>query len=74
MAWHRFKIYGRVRRWDGLIALVRVPVDRPELGITIFRGYIVANQNFVGNWRAWTNIGSLPLEGPFVASRAPNAE
>lgn len=26
-AWNHYIFYGRVRRWDGLIALVRVPVS-----------------------------------------------
>ncbi|KAH9950972.1 hypothetical protein B0H21DRAFT_776357 [Amylocystis lapponica] len=69
-AWHHFRFYGRVRKWDGLIAIVRVPAQIPELGTFIFRGYIVANQNFVGSWRAWTNnINAIPLEGPFVMSK-----
>lgn len=29
MAWGRFTFLGRVRRWDGMIALVRVPVRVP---------------------------------------------
>ena len=74
LAWHRFKIYGRIRGWDGLIVLVRTPVDDPTVGVTIFRGYLVANQNFVGNWRPQNGAQVLPLEGPFVASRAPDAE
>ncbi|GBE77595.1 predicted protein [Sparassis crispa] len=69
-AWHHFRFYGRVRKWDGLIAIVRVPVHYPELGVFIFRGYIVANTNFVGSWRAYThNTHAIPLEGPFVMSK-----
>jgi hypothetical protein len=64
-----------VRAFDGLIALLRVPVNVPELGTTIFRGYIVGRDNFVGNWRMYTtNSSAIPLEGPFIASRASNAE
>ena len=72
-AWHHFRFYGRVRRWDGLIVLVRNPVERDgAAGSTyIFRGYLVANQNFVGSWRAFTtNAHAIPLEGPFIASRS----
>jgi len=29
MAWGRFTFLGRVRSWDGLIALVRLPVSVP---------------------------------------------
>jgi hypothetical protein len=32
MAWGRFTFLGRVRRWDGMIALVRVPVRVPFPG------------------------------------------
>lgn len=74
-AWHHYKFYGRVRCWDGLIALVRIPINIPELGMTIFRGYIVGNQNLVGNWRTFNiHANAIPLEGPFIASRATNAE
>ncbi|EKM61870.1 uncharacterized protein PHACADRAFT_248766 [Phanerochaete carnosa HHB-10118-sp] len=73
-AWHHFTFYGRVRPWDGLVALVRVPSHNHDLGTTIFRGYVIANQNFIGSWRAWSRPQLLPLEGPFIASRAPNAE
>ncbi|KAI0789567.1 hypothetical protein C8Q75DRAFT_807191 [Abortiporus biennis] len=70
-AWHHYRFYGRVRRWDGLLALVRVPMNHPELGIAIFRGYVTNSKNFVGSWRAYTsNVNSIPLEGPFVLSRA----
>ncbi len=32
MAWGRFTFLGRVRPWDGLIALVRLPVCVPLPG------------------------------------------
>lgn len=74
-AWHHYRFYGRVRQYDGLIAIVRVPAHIQELGTTIFRGYLVGNQHLVGNWRAiTTNWNAMPLEGPFIASRASNAE
>ncbi|KAI0917918.1 hypothetical protein AcV5_002729 [Taiwanofungus camphoratus] len=69
-AWNHFLFYGRIRTWDGLIAIVRVPAHNPLLGVYIFRGYIVANKNFVGSWRARTgNAHAIPLEGPFVLSK-----
>ncbi|OBZ66029.1 hypothetical protein A0H81_13997 [Grifola frondosa] len=69
-AWHHYRFYGRVRRWDGLIALVRVPTQFPQLGKFIFRGYVVGDANFVGSWRVFSsNIHVIPLEGPFVASK-----
>ena len=46
----------------------------PDLGVSIFRGYVVGGQSFVGSWRAFCSADALPLEGPFIASRAPNAE
>ncbi|KAJ3483164.1 hypothetical protein NLI96_g6512 [Meripilus lineatus] len=70
-AWHHYRFYGRVRHWDGLIALVRIPTALPELGVAIFRGYVTGNKNFVGSWRAFTsNVHTIPLEGPFVISKA----
>jgi len=26
-AWHHYRFYGRIREWDGLVALIRVPVS-----------------------------------------------
>ncbi|PSR74766.1 hypothetical protein PHLCEN_2v9563 [Hermanssonia centrifuga] len=69
-AWHHFVFYGRVRKFDGLIALVRRPISEPTRGVQIFRGYVIGGKTWIGNWRALTaDINSLPLEGPFVASR-----
>ena len=69
-AWHHYRFYGRVRRWDGLVALVRRPATRAELGVSVFRGYVVGGGVFVGGWRAVAASDAIPLEGPFVASRA----
>lgn len=69
-AWHHFRFYGRVRRWDGLIVLVRVPTLFPAAGKAIFRGYMVGERNFVGSWRSYAeNIQAIPVEGPFALSR-----
>lgn len=69
-AWHAFRFFGRIRRWDGLIALVRVPAHDPNLGVFIFRGYVHGGTNFVGSWRsASSNVHAIPFEGPFVVSR-----
>ncbi|KAH9924116.1 hypothetical protein B0H21DRAFT_701129 [Amylocystis lapponica] len=69
-AWHSFRFYGRVRAWDGLVAIVRTPVHAAALGTYIFRGYVVAGRNLVGSWRVWTsNASAIPLEGPFVMSK-----
>ena len=69
-AWHRYLFYGRVRQYDGLIALVRKPVTFPGLGVQIFRGYLVGEKTLVGNWRAFRpNPSEIAQEGPFIASR-----
>ncbi|GJE89645.1 hypothetical protein PsYK624_057490 [Phanerochaete sordida] len=74
-AWHHYRFYGRVRRYDGLVAIVRVPTFVSELGTTIFRGYIVGGQHFVGNWRPLSAARSaIPLEGPFIMSRSSTAQ
>ena len=60
-----------MRTWDGLIVLVRVSTVFQTTAKIIFRGYMVGNRNFVGSWRSYAdNIEAIPLEGPFVASRA----
>lgn len=72
-AWGRFTFLGRVRPWDGLIALVRIPHGpQAENGHArwVFRGYLHYGQVLVGSWRgAATDPSSIPWEGPFVASR-----
>ncbi|GJE97849.1 hypothetical protein PsYK624_140710 [Phanerochaete sordida] len=71
-AWHPFWFYGRVRRWDGLVALVRVPRQHLDLGVAVFRGYVVGGRTLVGAWRSWNAAAPrlrVPLEGPFVAGR-----
>jgi hypothetical protein len=75
-AWNHYIFYGRVRTWDGLIALVRVPrhVNGSEhgyLGRWVFTGYIVGAQNFVGTWRAIgvADVGIPTWESAFTVSR-----
>ncbi|KAI0673847.1 hypothetical protein C8Q78DRAFT_1068083 [Trametes maxima] len=69
-AWHHYRFYGRVRKWDGLIVLVRLPTLLPYNMKTIFRGYLIGNKNFVGSWRTYSdNPNAIPLEGPFALSR-----
>ncbi|KAI0654436.1 hypothetical protein C8Q70DRAFT_925703 [Cubamyces menziesii] len=73
-AWHHYRFYGRVRKWDGLIVLVRIPTHLPILLKTIFRGYLIGNKNFVGSWRSYhDNLNAIPLEGPFALSRVEEA-
>ncbi|KAI0652579.1 hypothetical protein C8Q79DRAFT_898223 [Trametes meyenii] len=70
-AWHHYRFYGRVRKWDGLIVLVRLPTLLPYNMKTIFRGYMIGNKNFVGSWRTYSdNPNAIPLEGPFALTRA----
>ncbi|KAI0320061.1 hypothetical protein OF83DRAFT_1053867 [Amylostereum chailletii] len=70
MAWGRYTFLGRVRVWDGLIALVRIPIDPRDHTRWVFRGYLHYDQVLVGSWRAMTtDIESIPWEGPFVASK-----
>ncbi|KAI0640141.1 hypothetical protein C8Q77DRAFT_1214451 [Trametes polyzona] len=69
-AWHHYRFYGRVRKWDGLIVLVRIPTEMPMIMRQIFRGYLIGNKNFVGSWRMYNeNRQAIPLEGPFALSR-----
>ena len=70
LAWRDFRIYGRVRPWDGLVVLVRAPAD-PRLRDTyVFRGYVVGGDVLVGAWRHVTeSVHSVPVEGAFVVGR-----
>ncbi|KAE9401285.1 hypothetical protein BT96DRAFT_992174 [Gymnopus androsaceus JB14] len=68
-AWGHYIIVGRVRLWDGLVALLRTPRDptRSELGRWLFRGYI-HNRNLVGHWRETSTPPQLVgYQGGFVA-------
>ncbi|KAJ8588677.1 hypothetical protein M405DRAFT_819370 [Rhizopogon salebrosus TDB-379] len=77
-AWNRYRFYGRVREWDGLIALVRIPVQPhpPGLGAWVFSGYIVGGQNFVGTWRSLGNMDPRfpTLESAFGMTRRDEGE
>jgi len=67
-AWGRFSYLGRVRPWDGLISLLRIPMDpaNAHLGRWIFKGYI-HDQNFVGRWReTHSNLDTIGFEAGFV--------
>ena len=74
-AWFHHRYYGRVRRYDGLIAIVRYEVHHPGQNVWIFRGYVTGDKNLVGSWRAWSNdVTVIPLEGPFVMSKVPTTQ
>ncbi|OJA08865.1 hypothetical protein AZE42_01745 [Rhizopogon vesiculosus] len=75
-AWNHYRFYGRVREWDGLVALVRIPAQPQHLtaqglGVWVFSGYIVGGRNFVGTWRSLGGHDpSLPtLESAFAMTR-----
>ncbi|KAG6919878.1 hypothetical protein DXG01_015586 [Tephrocybe rancida] len=65
-----FFFYGRVRRWDGMLLLIRVPKQEPDLGIMVFYGNVVGGDTIVGKWR-WggTDAGQPDLEGTFSLGR-----
>lgn len=68
-AWHPYRFYGRVREWDGLIALARIP-DNPELGARVFMGYVVGGTTLVGNWRIMEHPNEpVTFEGAWVMSK-----
>ena len=94
VVWHRqkYRLFGRVRRWDGLVGFVRVDqgvweqqggldlnVNPPaaEAAATaaaitnmIILGYVVGDQNFVGEWRMATTDPLRPgWGGPVVMCR-----
>ncbi|KAI6030999.1 hypothetical protein EDC04DRAFT_2605262 [Pisolithus marmoratus] len=71
-AWHPYRFYGRVREWDGLIALVRVPTTPgdPHATLWIFTGYVVGGQTLVGNWRTTSHPGEpVTFEGALAMSK-----
>ncbi|KAF4613809.1 hypothetical protein D9613_008054 [Agrocybe pediades] len=70
-AWGHFTIYGRVRPWDGLIVLLRVPTIASDqaMGKWIFKGYL-HDRNFVGRWRETsTPVDEIGYEGGFAVYR-----
>ncbi|KAI0759283.1 hypothetical protein BD413DRAFT_617880 [Trametes elegans] len=83
-AYGNFIYYGRVRSWDGLVVLVRVPgphlaplSPRPEtLDTYVLRGHLLGGVNFVGAWRAANGgdtVHVLPIEGTFAVSKVDSA-
>ena len=80
-AWGGYEFYGRVRAWDGLIAVLRRPKCKAvgggfqigEGGVKgnlLFYGYLVGGENWVGSWRyAGVDSAIVGYEGAFVMSR-----
>ncbi|KAF9221739.1 hypothetical protein BS17DRAFT_757110 [Gyrodon lividus] len=68
-AWNGYKYIGRIRPSDGLVVLLREPLDpqRIELGRALFRGYIISSRNFVGRWRH-VSSGEQPAEWESIFS------
>ncbi|KAF8590223.1 hypothetical protein K439DRAFT_1612206 [Ramaria rubella] len=68
-----FKIHGRVRRHDGLVALVRQPVftTLDSLGRWIFHGHVHGGRDLVGDWRVTCRATYSPGEqGWFMLTKA----
>jgi hypothetical protein len=58
-AWNKFFFYGRVRRWDGLIGILRIAPSHRASDLFL-SGYLIGGQNFVGNWRMAHTDMSIP--------------
>ena len=64
-------MYGRVRPWDGLIGILRVG-HLPSTNYLFVCGYLVGENNFVGEWRVAAADPLRPAWGSaFVMSRRP---
>jgi hypothetical protein len=72
MAWGHYRMLGRVRKWDGLVAIVRTP-SAPGRTRWVFRGNLHFGMTIVGTWRGMINIAgqarAIPWEGAFAMSR-----
>ncbi|KAG5649931.1 hypothetical protein H0H81_001432 [Sphagnurus paluster] len=75
-AWHPFTYHGRIRPWDGLVALVRTPKRAQDgyLGRAVFCGYVVGGEVLVGAWRMVgrgpvAQVGGFGVGGVFCWSR-----
>ncbi|KAG2151013.1 uncharacterized protein EDB93DRAFT_1083671 [Suillus bovinus] len=68
-AWGGYRYIGRIRPSDGLIVLLREPLNPQmvELGRALFRGYIISSRNFVGRWRR-ASTGVHPPEWESIFS------
>ncbi|GJJ13415.1 hypothetical protein Clacol_007669 [Clathrus columnatus] len=67
-AWGALSFRGRVRPWDGLVVLERMPAN--GTGRWIFRGYLHGGVNLVGRWRETSTQFDAPgWEGAWVMGR-----
>ncbi|TEB16536.1 hypothetical protein FA13DRAFT_1804623 [Coprinellus micaceus] len=72
LAWGDSVYYGRVRPWDGMVAILRRhgPNDMRNHGQFLFYGYVYGGDTFVGNWRYAGGDPTTPaFEAPFIMSR-----
>jgi hypothetical protein len=74
-AWGKWVWKGRVRKWDGLIGLVRSPgsgpaITSPSGGKIFFYGTLLGGRNFVGTWRLAHEDPRMPAyEGAFTLGK-----
>jgi len=71
LAWGSYLFYGRVRKLDGLLVLVRVPQD-PEAGLGrwVFSGYVYLANTIIGFWRqSGVPVGAAGMQGSFMISK-----
>ncbi|KAF8328231.1 uncharacterized protein EI90DRAFT_2926448, partial [Cantharellus anzutake] len=69
-AWGLFELKGRVRRWDGLISIVKTYVSDEGRGSWLYRGYILSGGIWVGRWRdTLTDEDTNGYEGAFAMTR-----
>ncbi|KAF8893705.1 hypothetical protein CPB84DRAFT_1783210 [Gymnopilus junonius] len=67
--WQDYRCYGRVRMWDGLVGILRFSRRSETNAIFIF-GYVVGDNNFVGEWRVAASDPLRPVWGSaFVMSK-----
>ncbi|KAJ3863174.1 hypothetical protein EV359DRAFT_43646 [Lentinula novae-zelandiae] len=73
-AWGKWVWRGRVRKWDGLVGLVRSPPGSSPVngggGKIFFYGTLLGGQNLVGTWRLAHEDPRMPAyEGAFTLGR-----
>ncbi|TFK21535.1 hypothetical protein FA15DRAFT_672471 [Coprinopsis marcescibilis] len=68
--WDYSIYYGRVRPWDGLVAVLKQQILGERIASMIFYGYIYGSETFVGNWRyAGTDPLRPGFESCFILSK-----
>ncbi|KIK59378.1 hypothetical protein GYMLUDRAFT_678441 [Collybiopsis luxurians FD-317 M1] len=80
-AWGKWAWKGRVRKWDGLIGMIREPALDGPLGLPpggsieearkiFFYGTLIGGKNLVGTWRVANHDPKMPaFEGAFTLGR-----